>query len=448
MTVNKTGIRTNIRMVQLGLVLFASAALQQVSIAQIVTLDESQTLDEKRSGWLPYIFSTDSLDTSIGVGGFTAGTIQPQASLFGTGFITANESALLSGAANNFQLGDSRLVFDGFLLLDHFTDQRFYADLDRDPNQPRAGSNDSDEDDFVTGESDEFTLNLTLKYPLPIGAHSPNDDPFHVYTTREGLLLSEPTGGKKWNPRTSGLTTFATQFFYTYRNLSNYEVDAEELEAETNGLSFWLEYDNTDFKINPSYGSRQQLIVSRDFGWGNSSNDWTNIQFDAAKYYNLGVSDWFKQKVLALNFWTANTPTWETDPNNPSSVTNRPPPSYGSELGGYDRMRAYPSGRFHDKSAVYYAAEMRFTPQFQQMRDWPIINYFDIDWFQIVPFIEAGRVGPEYNSDLFVKDLKVDAGIGLRMMAYRAVIRLDFAVSEEGASAWAMISQPFSRFGG
>jgi hypothetical protein len=56
-------------------------------------------------------------------------------------------------------------------------------------------------------------------------------------------------------------------------------------------------------------------------------------------------------------------------------------------------------------------------------------------------------VGPEYNSDLFFKDLKVDAGIGLRLMAFRAVVRLDWAVSEEGSSVWAMVSQPFSRSG-
>ena len=110
-------------------------------------------------------------------------------------------------------------------------------------------------------------------------------------------------------------------------------------------------------------------------------------------------------------------------------------------------MRAYPSGRFRDKSAVYYAAELRLLPSYQPLRDLPIINYFEIDWWQIVPFVEAGRVAPDYNSELFYKDLKYDAGLGLRIMAYRAVFRLDFAVSDEGSSVWAMFSQPFSRPG-
>ncbi len=415
------------------------------SYAQIVALDKSQTIDEKRTGWLPYIFATDSLDTTIGAAAFTAGTIQPQASLFGTGFVTANESALISGAANNFRLGNSRFFTDAFILVDHFTDQRFYVDLDNDPTQAKAGSNDSDEDDFVTGVSNELTLNLTLRYSLPIGAT--RDEALSVYTLDEGLLMSEPTGGSTWNPMKSGRTSLASRLFYTYRDLSDYEGNEDELQARTNGLDFWLEYDNTDFQRNPSYGSRQQFKISRDFGWFDSSDSWTNLEFDASKYYNLGTSNWFKHKALALNFWTSNTPSWETSPENSQVASHRPPPNYGSELGGFDRMRAYPTGRFRDKSAVYYAAEMRFTPQFQKMRDWPIINYFDVDWFQIVPFVEAGRVSEDYNADLFTKDLKWDAGIGLRAMAFRAVVRLDFAVSEEGAAVVAMISQPFSRPG-
>ena len=412
----------------------------------IVALDESEEITDKRSGWLPYLFATESLGTAVGVGGFTAGTIQPQASLFGTAFVTSNKSALLSGMLNNYRLGDSRFFTDTFLLVDHFTDQRFYADLDLDPSEPKAGSNDSDPDDFISGISNELTFNFAVNYALPIG--NAREDAISVYRLQNGLLKEGPQGGDVWNPLTSGKTTLATRFFYTYRDLSDFdEQESEALEARTNGLDFWLEYDNTDFPRNPTRGSRQQFMVSRDFGWFDSSNSWTNLEMDLSKYYNLGRSSWFKQQVLALNFWTSNTPTWETNPDNPQEVTNRPPPSYGSELGGYDRMRAYPSGRFRDKSAVYYAAELRLIPDYQPLHDLPVIKYFQIDWWQVVPFVEAGRVGPEYNSDLFFKDLKVDAGIGLRLMAFRAVVRLDWAVSEEGSSVWAMVSQPFSRSG-
>ena len=134
-----------------------------------------------------------------------------------------------------------------------------------------------------------------------------------------------PQGGEVWNPLTSGKTTLATRFFYTYRDLSDFDdEDSEQLEAKTNGLDFWIEYDNTDFPRNPTEGSRQQFMVSRDFGWFDSSNSWTNLELDMAKYFNLGTSSWFKQQVLALNFWTSNTPTWETNSDNPQQVTHRP----------------------------------------------------------------------------------------------------------------------------
>jgi len=436
----------------LSSLLIASIAVPVQLSAQVVALDRGKDIGEKRTGWLPYIFATESLGWAIGAGGFSAsGNKQPQASLFGTAFVTSNESALVSGSWNNHRIGKSRFFIDSFALADHFTDQRFYLGQNVDPNKPRAGSNDSDPENYVTGISNEVTLTAALKYRLPIG--SIKDDPVAVYHLYQGLLESGPQGGETWNPMTSGQTTVAGKFFYTYRDLSEFVFNEREndpidelLFAKTNGLEFWLEYDNTDFPRNPTRGSRQLLKVTSDFGWGESRDSWTVLEADFSKHFNLGPStNWFRQKSLALNFWTSNTPDWEE--NADGSISHQPPPNYGSSLGGYDRMRAYPSGRFHDKSAVYYSAELRFIPQTQPLRDLPLLNYFEIDWWQLVPFIEAGRVSDEYNGDLFFKDLKVDAGIGLRFMTFRSVVRLDWAVSEEGSSVWAMIQQPFSRQG-
>ncbi len=420
--------------------------------AQVVALDRGMSLDEKRNGWVPYLFATDSLGTAVGVAGFSAGTIQPQSSLFGAVFVSSNDSALVSASLNNTRLGGSRWMVDTFILANHFTDQRFYVDYDRDPDEVRAGSNDSDKDDYVTGISDERTINIDLKYRLPIGGIK--DDPVAVYRVHEGLLESGPTGGGPWNPVASGQTTIGTRFFFTDRDLKDFttgpdrdQIDQDVIEGRTTGVDFWLEYDNTDFPRNASRGSRQLVTISRDFGLMNSSGTWTNIQVDLSKYFDLGSSNWFRQRVLALNFWTSNTTTWETDPLNSSIVTNRPPPKFGSMLGGFDRLRAYPTGRFFDKAAVYYAAELRLIPQTQPLRDLPLLNYFEIDWWQVVPFVELGRVGAKYDSELFFEDLKWSVGIGLRLMAFRTPVRLDIATSAEGTSIWAMVSQPFSRQG-
>ena len=438
------------RAILLAIQVVLATLLPLQATAQVVALDQGQSIDEKRTGWLPYIFATDSLGTALGVGGVTAGTLQPQTSLFGTAFVTSNESALLFGSLSDLRLGqDSRFFLDTSLLVDHFTDQRFYASPPR-PNVPRAGSNDSDEEDYVTGVSNEVTFEANLKYRLPIG--NLTDDPVAVYRLKQGLLESGPQGGDVWNPMTSGQTTLGARYFYTYRDLTDFVFNESDdtpsdifLTAKTNGLDFWLEYDNTDFPANPTRGSRQLLRWQQDFGWFDSDSKWTNLKADLSKYFDLGTSDWFRQKVLALNFWTSNSPSWEED--GPRLDDGRPLPNYGSSLGGFDRLRAYPSNRFYDKSAVYYAAELRLIPQTQPLRDIPILNYFEIDWWQVVPFIEAGRVGPEYDSDLFFKDLKWDVGIGIRLMAFRSVVRLDFAAGEEGGAIWAMVQQPFARQG-
>ncbi|HIE55693.1 MAG TPA: hypothetical protein EYP90_11010, partial [Chromatiaceae bacterium] len=281
----------------------------------------------------------------------------------------------------------------------------------------------------------------TLRYVLPIGAGKEN--PLTIYRTRRGLRVSPAGGGRGWNPLTTGKTLLGARYFYRYRDLK--ELDEEEVGvASTNGLELWLDYDNTDFLPNPTFGNRQKLILTRDPGWFDSSNSWTNLQLDASWYIDLGTSRWFRQQVLALAFWTSHTPTWGLDKKT-GEVRNRPPPSFGSELGGFDRLRAYPAGRFHDKSAVYYGAELRMMPQVNGLDRLPLLKHLEIDWWQLVGFVEAGRVAPEYENDLFYKDLKWDFGLSLRVMTFRVPMRLDWALSEEGYSIWAMYGQPYSR---
>ena len=117
----------------------AALFLPATSVAQQINLDPGMTVDEKRDGWLPYVFATESLETAIGAGGGVGGLLQPQFSAFGTGFVTTNDSWSLIGAFNNLQIpATDRLFLDGYLLLGHFTDERFYIDLDRDASQAQG----------------------------------------------------------------------------------------------------------------------------------------------------------------------------------------------------------------------------------------------------------------------------------------------------------------------
>ncbi len=63
---------------------------------------------------------------------------------------------------------------------------------------------------------------------------------------------------------------------------------------------------------------------------------------------------------LALDFWTADTPTWKNQiTGGKTTIRNRPPYYMGATLGGLYRMRVYSRYRYSDKAAIYYSAELR-----------------------------------------------------------------------------------------
>ena len=107
-------------------------------------------------------------------------------------------------------------------------------------------------------------------------------------------------------------------------------------------------------------------------------------------------------------------------------------------------MRAYPSQRFNDKAAIYYAAELRMIPWWNPFDRWPWIQkHLEIAWWQWAPFVEVGRVAPSWNLEALHSDMKWDVGFGVRAMAKGLVVRIDTAVSEEGFGVQMMVSQPF-----
>jgi len=159
-------------------------------------------------------------------------------------------------------------------------------------------------------------------------------------------------------------------------------------------------------------------------------------------YIPFQLGDWLRQGVIALDYWTSFSPTWDEQPD--GTVDNRPPSYAGSTLGGLWRMRGYPSQRFNDKAAVYYAAELRLIPRWNPFRRWHWLQqYVGIQWLQFVPFVEIGRVAPSWNIETLHSDMKWSAGLGIRAWAKGIVARIDFAASEEDFKVQMMVAQPF-----
>ena len=108
------------------------------------------------------------------------------------------------------------------------------------------------------------------------------------------------------------------------------------------------------------------------------------------------------------------------------------------------RMRAYPTSRFNDRSAIYYCAEIRLTPEWNPFAriGW-VEKYLGVAWWQWVVFTEVGRVAPSWSFSELHSHMKFDLGAGVRAMVKGLVVRIDLAGSSESWNVSMMVSQPF-----
>jgi len=438
------------------LVLVCGIFVSATALADNVVVDKSDADRERRrpSVVVPYAFSTEALETGLGAVYFRKGVFQPHDGLFVTGYGTTNSSFGLFAGLTNTRLSE-RLFFSPTIGLMVNEQQRFYGDIGYNVGDIPSGANDSAEDDFVFGSGIDTFLHLNFRYVLPIGPDS--DEPLHRYTMSDGLLVDGSTHRGVWNPRRSGRTFIYFRPFYQARTM---DVDADnidtfppeigvqegdEIDVSTNGVTLGIEYNNTDFITNPSKGSLTKLNVTRDFGAFDSYNSWTSLDFSFSKYWDLGTSDKFAQRVLAVNFWSAYTPTWKSEQVSPDFIEfrNRPPSNRGATLGGVERLRGYPRARFNDKAAIYYAAELRLIPNWDPFKSWPLIRNWPWRWWQVVGFVETGRVASSWDVSELHKDMKWSVGAGVRTMIGGGILRLDYAVSDETSVWWVMAKQAF-----
>jgi hypothetical protein len=422
---------------RLFLLLASVLCFPHVVFAQAISVD-SQGQSAQQTLNLPFAFYNENF-------GFTAAYVyglvgfpQKQAALMTTVMIGTKGSAMGFLIGRDIQMpGVSRLFLDPIISIGYFSDIESYIDGNPDFPDERAGSNDSDEDNFVDGDGWDNFARLKFKYLLPIG--NGKEQIISTYTIERGLLTSGAAGGHAWHPLASGKTYLELRPFWRSQQIDGDDIDDD---IKTNGLDFSIFWDNRDFPATPSKGNSLRVKMSRDFGWFDSSDDWTNIEGELDVYIPLHLSDGFRQTVLALDIWTSFSPTWDRQEN--GAVENRPPAYTGSTLGGAWRLRGFPTKRFNDKAAIYYAAEFRMIPQWNPFEKWPRIQKFlGIQWLQFVPLFEIGRVASEWKIGRLHADMKWNAGLGIRAMAKGIVIRVDTVVSDEQIGVQMMISQPF-----
>ncbi len=400
--------------------------------------EPSANKKQSRALKLPYGFYNENFGASVGYVYAVHGFKQKQASLISTVMAGSKGSAMGFLMGTDFRLPWSdRLFLDPVVSVGYFSDADAYIDGNPVFPDERAGSNDSDKNDFLSGDGWDNFFRLRFKYLLPMGNGKNKIIPDYVLDN--GLLKSGATGGHSLNPFRSGRTFLELRPFYRSQ-----QVDGEYIDDDirTNGLDAAFFWDNRDFYLNPSNGNSFRLKVSRDFGALDSSNSWTSMEAEMDAYYSLGASEKFRQRVLAFNFWTSYSPSWEKESD--GGVNGRPPAYSGATLGGLWRMKGYPTQRFSDKSAIYYSAEYRITPEWNPFDNWQWLQkHVGVQWLQFTPFVEIGRVSPDWEIDELHSDMKWCLGLGVRAMAKGLVVRVDTAVSDESVNIQMMVNHPF-----
>jgi Omp85 superfamily domain len=394
--------------------------------------------------FIPYGFYNADTGLALATVWIGKGYIQDQVLSVANAWVGSNGSYQLFWANS-----DALLPFSNRLFVDSVF---MYSDWDEidtyqngNPNFPTevAGSNDSDQDNFITATGDDFFGHVTLRYLFPMG--DGKGEPIHTFKLENGLPLpGYEAGGRGWNPFESGRTTFEFRPFYRDQDFEE-ENSGEPFRNKTSGIKLALEYNNSDWYNNPTRGSIQRLTVARDWGLLDESSSWTSIQFRHSQFFNLGETKKARQRVLALDFWTSDVPTWNSSHtgDDGEQVFHRAPLFEGSTLGGLERQRAYPSNRFHDRSAINYTAEYRYMPRWNPFPQIPLINTLHIPWWQWVAYAEVGRVADNWSFSDLHKKMKVSVGGSVRAMVYELVIRVDMGFSEEGGEVQMFFNHPF-----
>lgn len=410
--------------------------------AQEILLREGQAEPAQGTFVVPFVFSSSSSGASAGVSVANRGWLQPQASVIATAVGSVSGTAYGFLALRNLEVAAlDRVFINGQLNLGTFSEIDIYQDGNPAFAGETAGRHGSDADNFITGDGTDVKAWTSFNLVLPIGAGVAGSK--SRLTLRDGLV----TDGRDtsfWNPLRGGYTLVGVKPFYRSQDIDTDEAGARE--STTSGSEFLLHHQNTDFSENPSRGSVQQLRYTRDWGELDSTAPWETVDFLAAKYIPLGAGARSRQRVLALNLWWLDTPSWDdTGTEDGAAVAHRPPAYAGASLGGMERMKGYPEGRFHDRSAAYYTAEYRHIPDWNPLRDIGWMNRLNIrvDWLQLVAGVEAGRVAGEFDFGELHRDMNVSGLLGLRAMVNHLVVRADMGVSDEGVQVQMTIDQPF-----
>ena len=266
---------------------------------RIVSRTPEGLREESTYSIIPFAFYNELLQFAAGGAVSAQGVLQDQ--LFGQITVIGSSNGSLFTI---LKVEDVRLPFSNRLFLSTrayggtFGKIEYFKGVNPDFPQEVAGSNESDVDNFQEADGEDFDISLKFRYLLPLG-HG-RGEPVARIVLENGIVVEGQTGGEGWHPFSSGRTFFEVNPFFRSQQFTS---DASgDFEVKTSGLTFGLIYDNTDFSENPSRGSYKKMAFSKDWGKLGSSRPWESVEFEYAKFFNLGHGARTRQRVLAFIF--------------------------------------------------------------------------------------------------------------------------------------------------
>jgi Omp85 superfamily domain len=393
---------------------------------------------QKRLLTIPFPFYNATIGPGIGLGVIGKGYVQPQAEFVMAALVGAGNYSVYFKALHYQFPWFRRFILEPDFYVAKYSDVDTYTGTDN-PGYAgeRAGSNDSDKNNYIKSDANDHWVNLFTKFLLPIG-HG-RDRILPKLVLDRGVFVSGDTGGDVWNPLESGRTYIEVIPFERRQSL----IDNNS-HSKTAGIEIGLRYDNTDFRFNPSKGSMQRVWFVRDWGALNSTAPYSVVGGEFAKYFPLGPSDRARERVIAFDIWTINCLTWDDSSTiNGTETFHRPPAYKGASLGGLSRLRAYPATRFNDQAGILYTLEYRYLLNWNPLKNVTWGGKLQVDWFELVGFGELGRVAPSWNLSTLHENMKYDAGVGIRAMVNNVVVRIDVAAGPEGFATQMFVGHPF-----
>jgi hypothetical protein len=220
-----------------------------------------------------------------------------------------------------------------------------------------------------------------------------------------------------------------------------------------NKIEFSTRIDFTDDYKDPRRGIRNSLFIDRQTAKTSSEPSFDVVTNDLQIYipvlekstivFDLQISDAYVTKKGETNLEVLRI---KNGGNENLANTELASNTNGTSLslGGGDRLRSFPEGRFQGAHTIYYAAEFRWNYSSSGGEKLDLFFIQDlVEELQVALFFEQGSVS-ETKSELG-NTVKTSVGSGFRFLSGSGnLYRADFATGNEGPAFTVIIQYPWT----